>query len=264
MDTHVHFRVEANRVGSRNIALKLSKEYVIFGKKKVNFANSPVVRRSANTAIHPSTPGSIRKSHISLHRSEGDKHSIKEGHDEAATKLTASAKSTPALSHRKNRSPATDNEEVLTGIPKSLPKKTSTEETPVGTPKTQRSKPNNETPVRTPKSQHEKSDIKLYTPETIPKKVREAKVASAIPARLRPKETHSEMSEDGHMSDMSDNTDVLCSKNIIEKAFSYHEKDGINSISSWLELCSRDTASDRGRPASRTTPCRRRYSSMRR
>ena len=55
-------------------------------------------------------------------------------------------------------------------------------------------------------------------------------------------------------SNKTDNTDILCSKEVIEKAFSYAEEDGINHIQSWLELCQSNSnlAGSRGRSLSRS------------
>ena len=176
-------------------------------------------------SIQPGTPRKMRKSCISLNRLELDDHSVKG----CANEHNRSAKSSPSPSQRRNCSPASYRKE-----------------TPAGTPQSFRHKTN-----------------KINTPETTPKKSHDVKVVSAIPARLRLKDAPSAQFADDHLSDFSDNTDELCRKSIIEKAFSYHEKDGINSISSWLELCSpHDTASERGRSMSKRAPSRRKYLSM--
>lgn len=55
-------------------------------------------------------------------------------------------------------------------------------------------------------------------------------------------------------SQKTDNTEVLCSKDVVEKAFSYAEEDGINHIHNWLELCQSTThlPGSRGRSISRS------------
>ena len=54
----------------------------------------------------------------------------------------------------------------------------------------------------------------------------------------RSQEQKKSSEEENHLSDATDDTDVLCSENIIEKAFSYAEKDGVNAIHDWIPFCS--------------------------
>ena len=230
---HVHYRVETNTPEPEEVAVEVSKKYVIFGKKQVKFALSPKALHASNINVDAVTPTSIRKSRTSLHRSEADKQKEKEAADKRSS-LAKAAKSSPAFSHHSH--------------PKSSP-----------------SSKRHVTPVSTPKTEPKKILEKSKAPDTVPKKLKDVKVASAVPARLRCKDGHSDNSADGYLSDHSDNTDVLCSKNIIEKTFSYAEKDGVNSIHSWLELCSsRENGNDRGRPVSRSAPSSRRCFSLRR
>lgn len=61
-----------------------------------------------------------------------------------------------------------------------------------------------------------------------------------------------------HISYSSDNTDVLCSENIIEKTFSYAEKDGTRSLRDWLEFCSQEKNLNGLRITSQSAPASRR------
>ena len=81
--------------------------------------------------------------------------------------------------------------------------------------------------------------------ETKPMVVADSFASPDLPASKKavvgtPHQQHKsiEKTEVCNLSDISDNTEVLCSHDIVEKTFSYAEKNGVNSIHNWLQLCS--------------------------
>nr|XP_002121971.3 band 4.1-like protein 4 isoform X1 [Ciona intestinalis] len=224
IDMHVNFRFQQNSPA----AVKIERDCCCIGVKKVKIipkarvGKARVSRKPAISIISEVPVTKSNKSSPALSKKIFDSNSA------TKPKQHPSPSARSRASNRKSDSPRTN---------------TSRGSSPV----TSRSKSQSPSPTRKTSPKYLDEDSAASSTLRY-----DDKVASAVPKRMKAvyKIPLENVTCDDGMSGVSDNTDVLCSQGIIENAFSYAESDGMNSIHSWLELCS-PKAQRRGREKTR-------------
>jgi len=246
VDMHIRYRLEVSEALKPGFDFKMTRPMAKLGKKQVKIkvvSNDRNVRRPQLAAIAEASPiGTPRRRSLLQNSKDKSEESVTKPKEVAiATRHeTVSTKSEPTL------------------------KKHTEPKVPVSPARSQSSKKGmiSVNPVPKPSPNLEKLDPASDPANvTIVKENENAstlryddKVASAIPAHVRSSIISSKASSTDGSSVVTDDTDVLCSSSVVEKAFSYTEKDGTNSINAWLELCTPREEQSRGRPAIRSAP----------
>ncbi|CAK8674399.1 unnamed protein product [Clavelina lepadiformis] len=252
IDFHLHYRLDKRDQSPVNF--KLKRKWSVLGKKEAKMKSAPSAsRKSKLPVITENSPASLRRSRVSLPR----------GSDETKPKEILAQKADPTNPKRfpslPLKTPRSPSQRSYSSRRTTSSQPASKKNSPSSSPTLDERKERGKAPSHTSSPSSQRRVNGKPSPALTARF--DETIASSVPTRLRSGYATSQTSTAAEeiLSNVTDNTDVLCSDNIMEKAFSYAESGGVNAINSWLELCTpRGSYERRGRPVSRSAPASQR------